>query len=175
MSTVQRCLWESCVPHTCPLRAWLIFFQRAKPHASAYGWLVAKQKSRISRGGGTATAFPSWILWEKTERQSRHHLSTLPEQIQCLELQQLNRTETFSNWALMTLELGWQRPWSHMASGTDSISHLFPCLPTPVSAWAHPGSEILHSDRRAASPFSAPGCSSLVTTGRLSQLPVELN
>lgn len=175
MSTVQRCLWDSCVPHICPLRAWHIFFQRAKLHTSAYGWLVAKQKSRVSWGESTATVFPLWILWEKFERQSSHHLSSLPEQIQCLELQQLNQTGTFSNWALMTVELGWQQPCSHMASGTDSISHLFPCSPTPASAWAHPGSEIFHSDGRAASPFSAPGCSSLVTTGWLSQLPVELN
>lgn len=56
-STVQNSLWESHVPHRCPLRAWHIFFQRAKLHTSVYGWLVAKQKSRISCGGGLLQPF----------------------------------------------------------------------------------------------------------------------
>lgn len=112
----------------CLLRAWHIFFQRAKLHAPAYGWLVAKLKSRISCGGGTATAFPSWILWEKSERQSRHHLYTLPEQIQCLELQQLNRTGTFSTWAL--------RPWSWGGS-SPATTWLLALTLYPIYSHAH--------------------------------------
>lgn len=146
-----------------------------KPHTSAYGWLVAKEKSRTSWGGGTATAFPSWILQEKTGEAEQAPPLHSPRAISVLR--SCNAWTEQGHFLMPRAGMAASlRPRSFWLSQYVSSFPLLAGHCFSLGLWCSPWLGNISRRQESGLPFFRhPAACSLATTCWLSQLPVRLS